>query len=323
MMSMTDPDASRELPRHPIQVVSRRTGLTPDLLRAWERRYGAVSPQRSPTNRRLYSDQDIERLRLLRRATSGGRRIGDVSRLPLPELESLVARDQAEQAAAPAPPARGAPPQAGARLAAALEAIEALDASALEALLAGAAVELSVPALIDELLAPLMREVGRRWHDGSLRVAHEHLTSAAVRSFLATLSSAPGNSGNLVVTTPAGQRHEMGALTVALTVALDGWRALYLGPDLPAEEIAAAARQTGARAVLLSIVYPVDDPHLGGELGRLARLLPQGVTVFVGGPGAPAYEGVIERAGFPLVDGIASLRERLEELRFGSAGGRP
>ncbi|MDH3428172.1 MAG: MerR family transcriptional regulator, partial [Gemmatimonadota bacterium] len=80
-------------PEHPIQVVSHRTGLSADVLRAWERRYGAVRPDRSASRRRLYSDRDIERLILLRRATKAGRTIGQIATLPDDRLRQLVASD--------------------------------------------------------------------------------------------------------------------------------------------------------------------------------------------------------------------------------------
>ena len=84
--------------RHPIQVVSRRTGLSQDVIRVWERRYHAVSPERSPTNRRLYSDEDIQRLALLRRATKGGRRIGDVAGLSDEQVQRIARDAQADPA---------------------------------------------------------------------------------------------------------------------------------------------------------------------------------------------------------------------------------
>src|SRR5215213_3572133 len=90
-------------PRHPIGVVARRTGLKPDLIRAWERRYGAVEPGRTETRRRFYSDADIERLLLLRRVVNTGRGISQVAGLPNEELEALVAAE-------PAPPAAARPP---------------------------------------------------------------------------------------------------------------------------------------------------------------------------------------------------------------------
>ena len=98
-MSETRPDPAD--PRHPIKVVARRTGLTPDVLRVWEKRYRAVSPTRLDTGRRLYSDADVERLLLLRRATLAGRRIGQVAKMPNAELEPLVVDDETAMAVAP------------------------------------------------------------------------------------------------------------------------------------------------------------------------------------------------------------------------------
>jgi methanogenic corrinoid protein MtbC1 len=295
-------------------VVARRTGLSPDVLRAWERRYKAVTPERSDKNRRLYSDEDIERLRLLRRVTSAGRRIGDVSRLSRGELEALAAADEAEQVAEPTPPQLLRRETQG-YFEAAMRAVDGLDAAALESALSSAAVGLSVPALIDEFLTPLMREVGDRWRAGSLRVAQEHLASACVRSFLSKLTAAESHGGDVLVTTPLGQHHELGALTVAVAVALDGWNVTYLGPNLPAEEIVAAARQRAARAVLLSIVFPTDDPRLAGELSRIKRMLGDEVRVVVGGSGAESYRDVLAELALPLIDDIAGLRTSLDELR--------
>src|SRR3954452_17968164 len=108
---MTPPGSSSSLPRHPIGVVARRTGLKPDLIRAWERRYGAVAPGRSDTSRRFYSDGDIERLLLLRRAVSTCRGISQVAGLSAGELEALV-ETETRLAPRPSAPAPSAPPDA-------------------------------------------------------------------------------------------------------------------------------------------------------------------------------------------------------------------
>src|SRR3954454_5378529 len=102
-MSTSRPSSS--LPRHPIGVVARRTGLKPDLIRAWERRYGAVAPGRTETRRRFYSDEDVGRLLLLRRAVSSGRGISQVAGLSNPELEALIEAEPAPAGYAPPPPA--------------------------------------------------------------------------------------------------------------------------------------------------------------------------------------------------------------------------
>jgi DNA-binding transcriptional MerR regulator len=95
---MADKRSDTGVKRHPIQVVVRRTGLTADVLRAWEKRYGVIEPGRSEGGRRLYSDRDIERLRLLRRATGAGRRISQIAGLATEELAALVKEDEREEA---------------------------------------------------------------------------------------------------------------------------------------------------------------------------------------------------------------------------------
>ena len=154
-----------------------------------------------------------------------------------------------------------------------------------------ASVVFSRTHLIERLLVPLMRRIGDLWHQGTLRPIHEHMASSVVRSFLGGMQGAchPEISApHVVVTTPARQRHELGALLAAATAAGEGWQVTYLGPDLPPEEIAAAALQKGARAVALSITYPPDDPMLIDDLRRLRRLLGSRTALLVGGRACPA-----------------------------------
>ncbi|ANM30127.1 hypothetical protein ABI59_11905 [Acidobacteria bacterium Mor1] len=310
-------------PKHPIQVVVRRTGLTADVIRVWERRYNAVEPRRSDTNRRLYSDADVERLRLLRKATLSGRRIGDVAEYSDDELRQLTADDAEAEALAPRPAGKRNDVSVQSHHDACLAAVRALDGDGLQQALSNAAVTLATPVLLERLLMPLLREIGDLWREGTLRVAHEHLASAIVRSFLGALKNR-GNAGvaaesgpEVVVTTPAGQIHELGALMVAVTASLDGWRVTYLGPNLPAEEIAAAVRGRDCKALAMSVVYPADDPQLVVELRRLRDLLPEGLPVIVGGSAAHGYGQVLAEVGATVREDMQAFRRELESIRFG------
>jgi cobalamin-dependent methionine synthase I len=119
-----------------------------------------------------------------------------------------------------------------------------------------------------------------------------------------------------VCTTPTGHRHEFGALLAAVVAAQSGWRSTYLGPDLPAEEIAATVLRLGGNAVALSAVFPIDDPHLCAQVFRLKSLLPPGTPVFIGGAAA-------NRNHEELVDGGVVLIQRLPELRQHLTSGIP
>jgi methanogenic corrinoid protein MtbC1 len=118
------------------------------------------------------------------------------------------------------------------------------------------------------------------------------------------------------VTTPSGQLHEIGALLAAATAAADGWRTTYLGPSLPADEIAGAARQSDARVVALSIVYPTDDPHVRNELIKLAQFLPSTTRLIVGGRGISSYRSVLDEIGAIQVSDLESLMQELQALRL-------
>jgi len=310
--------SSEPPPRHPIGVVSGRTGLPQDVLRAWERRYAAVVPHRTETGRRLYTDQDLEKLTLLKRAVDSGRRISDVASLSLPDLRALVEEDRAG-GNLPEPRAvrLDVPRDARSCFEEALEAVEKLDERRLEQALSMATLALSPPVLRRDFLIPLLHTTGERWRDGSLRIMHEHLLSSIVRSFLGGLRAArqvPEGAPGLVVATPRGHQHELGALLASVCAAEVGWDALYLGPNLPAEEIAAAVTEREAPAVALSLVYPVVDARTHEELKNLRRFV-DGATIFVGGGGAAAYDEVLREIRARRIDDLATFQAELEELR--------
>jgi methanogenic corrinoid protein MtbC1 len=132
---------------------------------------------------------------------------------------------------------------------------------------------------------------------------------------LAENASSPFATANLVVATPTGQVHEFGALLVAATAAAEGWRVTYLGPDLPAEDIAEGAIRTRARAVAVSIVYPSGGLAVDDELRRLRSALPKDITVLLGGAGAAAYGPSIEEIGAVRLTSLEDLRAMLRTLR--------
>jgi DNA-binding transcriptional MerR regulator/methylmalonyl-CoA mutase cobalamin-binding subunit len=296
-----------------MQIVTRRTGLSPAVLRMWERRYGVVKPTRSPKGRRLYSDSDVERLRLLARATQGGRSIGQVAALSEDALAELVRRDAVEERARSSVgitiPARRLVEDA-------LAAIERLEAASLEAMLGRAMLVLPASAFLDDVVAPLLQQIGERWREGTLRPVHGQLATAVLRRALDRFreASAPSDAPELVVATPAGQMHEFGALLVAATAAAEAWAVTYLGPDLPAEDIADAVRVTGARALALSIVHPSGDRALAHELRTLASRLPRATLLLAGGAAAPSYAAAIDAIGGERLVNLEELRVRLRAI---------
>lgn len=301
-----------------IEAVARRSGLSQHLIRIWERRYAAVRPFRTELNRRLYTEADVVRLELLNRAVHAGHRISDIATLPTAKLEQLVEKDIP------------LPAMLGVRgwednpnfVEHALEAITQFDSEELGAILSHADVELGQAQTLEQVILPLMERLGRMWKEGSIRIAHEHMATAVIRHHVgAVLASIryPSDAPCIVVATPAGQLHEVGALAIAVVSALEGWRPVFLGSNLPADEIAGAAQKSSARAVALSLVFPSDDPKLPAELSRLRRLLSDDVALVIGGRVAEAYGNAIDSIHAFHITNIGDFRRQLDLLRLGTA----
>jgi len=301
---------------HTMKATAQRTGLTPHVLRVWEKRYSAVKPDRTDTNRRLYSDEEVERLSLLREITRGGHSIGAVARLPLEKLRELAAQARNGNPVASQVPAHRVAPLP--LLDECIAAVHRLDSRALDKALGRGAAELGAQGLLQHVIAPLAQTIGELWRKGTITAAHEHFASAVIRVFLGhTAQSFAGTDGApvLVVATPSGQLHELGALLAAAAAANMGWRVIYIGASLPAAEIAGAVRQNVARAVALSLVYPEDNPRLEGELVRLRELLGPEIPVLVGGRAMPAYREALEKLHALPIRDLDHLCASLEELR--------
>ncbi|MCP5519154.1 MAG: MerR family transcriptional regulator [Verrucomicrobiales bacterium] len=307
---------------HSIRIVARRTGLSAHVIRIWEKRYRAVEPDRTATNRRLYSESDVERLSLLHAATASGHSIGLIAQLPTAHLRQLLSRSAA---VAPAPCSE--PPAPETLRNQCVAAIRDLDQHELERLLRGAALQHGTQGVLQKLVAPLATDVGRLWQQGEITAAHEHFASAVIRGFLTDLArpfALTPAAPMLVVGTPAGQIHELGAVIAAAAATAHGWRVTYLGPSLPACELASAALRTESRAVALSVVYPKDDPDLSRELEQLRSYLPARTAIIVGGRAAGAYARVLDRIGARIAVGIEDFYALLDQVRSGDgAPGQP
>jgi methylmalonyl-CoA mutase cobalamin-binding subunit len=163
-----------------------------------------------------------------------------------------------------------------------------------------------------------MERLGVACAEGALRIAHEHLASAAVRSFLESFQGAyevPETSPTVVVTTPSFQHHELAAIIVAAVARSEGWRATYLGSNLPAEEIAAATARPGVRVLALSVTLDPDDERLDEELRKIGRMVPEGVRIVVGGRASDGLRGALEEIGALQINDLAPFRDFLESSR--------
>ena len=301
---------------HPVRVVTQRTGLSPDLLRAWERRYRLVRPTRSAGGQRLYSDEDIERLRLIHKAVLAGRAISQVAPLDRDTLTELVGRDDSSGAVEPMPDEDG--PMLARALDECRAAVERIDGPALERALRRAAHRFSVPVLLDHLLHPLLREIGERWEAGELQPIHEHAASVEIHRLLTwiVVSTPIAEDAPLIaVATPAGQQMELGALMVAATAAAEGWRVAWFGPNLPAADIIHGVESRRPVAVAISLVHQTREPELHRELQSIAEGVAGKAVLLVGGRAAPPHALLMERLGAVVMQDLAPLRLWLRNYR--------
>ena len=302
-----------------ISTVSKRSGVKSDLVRAWERRYQAVTPTRTTGGHRIYTDQDIARLKLLNQATGNGHSISQIARFSLDDLKRLT-KDEVGAT----PVLNRATTSTSDRVYLTEDYIEkcyaavlAFDARMLESHFENAIVELGTEVFIEHLLTPLLTRIGERWISGELRPVHEHMTSSVIRSLTYILRNnnpCSANAPRMIVSTPIGQLHELGALLAAIMAELSGWQVTYLGANLPAEEIAAGVKYTNSCALTLSLSFATDDHVVAKELRRLKKLVGNNVAIIVGGRAAGHYQGVLNEVGVLNIHGYAHFRQILNEL---------
>lgn len=301
----------------PIRAVAERTGLSAHVIRAWEKRYAAVRPHRTDTNRRLYSEKDVERLNTLRQLTENGHTISHIAPLDDEELRTRLS-EVLERRSRSRSISNESAPKISELLSRCQLAVESYDRETLEEALMSAQVELTQPQLMDEFLGPLLKWIGDEWHDGNLRVAQEHVASAGIRNFLGNqqlFQKAKTSGDTIIIATPSDQEHEFGALMAALVAASQGWRVVYLGPRVPPQETASAAIKTSAKVVAISVTSSEKASVIHREIDTLNALLPEGISVILGGAGADAYRRRYEKTSIVIADTFRHFSELLVEER--------
>jgi DNA-binding transcriptional MerR regulator/methylmalonyl-CoA mutase cobalamin-binding subunit len=301
--------AARVTGRYPIRAVSQLTSLGIDTLRAWERRYGAVTPIRDDRGR-MYTDADVARLRLLRAAVERGHAIGRIAGLGDAELHDLL-RPQATPATVST---RETPTCDTGTLSAALY---RFDAVGIDEEIARFAAVLRPLDLLEQVLMPVLVQIGEAWHQGRAGIAHEHVMSAAIRHILGSLLRLHVRrdaSARLLFGTLAGDRHEIGVLGAALLAASSGLGVVYLGPDLPARELVEGVKRAEAQVLVVGLTKPSPSKPLERELAAIVRDLPPDVELWAGGRGAERHAATIKRRGLVFHD-YAAYQQEL--VRFG------
>jgi DNA-binding transcriptional MerR regulator/methylmalonyl-CoA mutase cobalamin-binding subunit len=292
-----------------ISAVERETGLTKDTLRVWERRYRFPEPGRDANGERVYSHEQVGKLRVLKRLIDSGHRPSKIVGRTLDDLIALAAR------------AEKAPPATPAEHAHVLELLRAHRVADLRQALGAALLRQGLAAFVVETVGPLNRQVGDAWMRGQLEVFEEHLYTETLqrllRSALATLPQR-AQSPHVLLTTFPGELHGLGLLMAECMLALEGATCTPLGTQTPIRDIATAASSHGANVVALSfsLAYPVTQAVEG--LAELRAALPPGIEVWAGG----TNPGLARRAvaGVRVIPELAELPLAVAHWRGAAAG---
>jgi MerR family transcriptional regulator, light-induced transcriptional regulator len=256
--------------------LSRRSGVSPELLRAWEQRYGLLRPARSDGGFRLYSDDDEQRIAVMRAHLERGLSAAEAARLTLDEEH--------------APAATGATPvleRTAGELRAALDVLdEGAAQTALDRLLSG----FSTETVLREVVLTYLRELGERWERGEASVAQEHFASQILRGRLLGLARGwdRGTGPRALLAGMPGELHDLGLITFGLALRDRGWRITFLGPDVPLDTLADTVAALEPGAVVLSATTPEPFTRARDALRRLARSVP----LWIAGAGAGPEVGV-------------------------------
>ncbi len=298
-----------------IKYVAEKTGLSPHLIRVWEKRYNAIVPERTETNRRLFSESDVLRLQLLKKATNAGHSISQVAKLSSDELLRLI---NVKLKIVRSRTIHTHPvPDEDYFYKIALDCVMQLNEDGLKNALEQASVHLTKLTLINGVIVPLCKKIGALWRGGKLKIINEHMATPIIRSVLWSLLNSVEVSRiapRIVIATPLGHRHDLGALTIALIAREAGWRSLFFGSNLPADEIAAAVNRTEARAVALSITFSLDYQKLVEEIIKLRRYLSSDIAIFIGGQGASKIIDHPDIDNVQLLKNLESLNIALDNL---------
>lgn len=297
-----------DLPAHlyNISAAERETGLSKDVLRMWERRYGFPGPERDEHGERRYTPDDVAKLRAVKRLMDAGLRPGKVIRQSLDELNAL--------ADLRAMPHRDAPAPALERDVLAL--LQSHDSTGLQHLLANLLMRQGLQKFVLETLTPLNRAIGEAWMRGELQVFEEHLYTehlqVALRTAINAMARQPGRPKVLLTTFPSEQ-HGIGLLMVEALLVPEGVHCVSLGPQTPLDEIrrATLAHQVHILALSFSGAFPLRQASEG--LATLRRQLPQHITLWAGGEMTRRVRKTIP--GVVLIPDLASTLNALRSWR--------
>lgn len=303
-----------------IQTVSQLCGLSSHCIRAWEKRYGAIKPERTDNGRRVYSESELNRLMMLGKLSSLGNSISLIANLPDEELGRLL--EKMTQGRGLLPSIRPSKMQDPAiYLQNMFMALHAYKLDVLAHELNKASLDLSCKEFALEVVASLFRKVGEYVHDGKMSIAQEHTLSALTKFFIGNrigqhYKADKTSRFKITLATPNGEFHSIGLMLASLLMVEHGINFIYLGENLPEESIADCAKATDSDAILLAIspAYSGRTHSINEVTSKLRGMLPAKTQIWVGGAVEQLNASTIRDASVLTFSSLATLDSKLSQL---------
>lgn len=302
---------------HRIHRVAKLTGLSRDVIRVWERRFGLLKPMRGANRYRNYSDEDVALLRYLKEQLDAGASIGDLARVGREELLNRV------RAAIPRPTI--VDNTFNRLLRELLMALDPFDRVTFEKRLNGAVAVVPFEEALHGILLPLQEQVGQLWHDGHVNIAIEHYVTKQIQQKLfSAMNQLPVAEfgAKVVVACPPEEEHDIAALAVAYRCRVRGCRVYYLGANVPVSALANLCRKVEPDITILSFPRSLPEVKATELIQSLAEELRTVTTVMAGGHGALAMRDQFSKSHIDVLESFRALDDRLDQLvrRFTVSG---
>ena len=294
---------------HRIHRVAQMTGLSKEVIRVWERRFGLLQPTRGTNRYRNYSDEDVALLKYLKQQLDAGGSIGDLSKLG---REELLSRARASPAQVPS-----LDHTFSRLLRELLSSLDPFDRVTFEKRLNGSVAVVPFEEALHGIFLPLQEQVGNLWHEGQVNVAVEHyVTNQIQQKIYSAMNQLPVAEfgAKVVVACPPGEEHEIAALAVAYRCRVRGCRVYYLGGNVPVSSLAGFCSKIDSNLTIISFPVPLSEENALELVEALAREVRPVSDLSVGGHGALAMRELFTKFNIEVLEDFAELDRKLDRL---------
>ena len=306
---------------YPMRVVSKITGLSADQIRKWEERYPILKINRSRKGSRRFTDRDLEILQLMNEAKSIGFTLQEIGTLKLLDLRNLVGEIRSGEKKIEYPEIEKLNNLTRPYFDSCIECTKTYNVRKLEKNIYDVALELGNVYVIHKFIIPFIKHIGRLWKNNLISKSQERFANAVIRNYLENYRSSYRNQTgqeklpSIIIATPKGQKAELGCLVNACITLSAGWNPIYLGTDLDSDNIVEAFKASNSKAIILSILYPLNDEMLPYELVQIRKKIGPTAQIIIGGKRSTFYMDSYKEIAANVVTDLFSLPNVVSDVK--------